>query len=57
MTKEEVRRIRKRLKLTQAKFAKELGVHRITVVRWEAGAHPVEGPAVKLIRLMKKGGR
>jgi DNA-binding transcriptional regulator YiaG len=37
MTPDAVRRLRKRLGLTQSKFAALLGVHKVTVAVWEAG--------------------
>ena len=48
----DVRRFRKRLGLTQAKFARLLGVHRVSVARWESGAAKVQAPMAKLIRLL-----
>jgi DNA-binding transcriptional regulator YiaG len=49
----DVRRLRKQLGLTQAKFARLLGVHRVTVARWELGAE-VKAPMAKLIRMIVK---
>jgi DNA-binding XRE family transcriptional regulator len=37
MTSKEVRRIRKRLGLTQKSFAKKVGASEISVIRWENG--------------------
>jgi len=37
MNREKIRQIRNDLGLTQAEFAKLIGVHRITVVYWEGG--------------------
>jgi len=54
MTKREVRRARRALGLSQSKFAALLGVHKLTVLRWEAGHFPVGGPAARLIRLLDK---
>jgi DNA-binding transcriptional regulator YiaG len=50
----EVRRLRKRLGLTQARFGRLLGVHRVTVTRWESGATEVQAPMAKLIRMIVK---
>ena len=36
MTGKEIKELRKKLKMTQQELADELGVARITVVRWEA---------------------
>ena len=37
MTRNAVRRLRARLGLTQTRFAALLGVHKITVAKWEGG--------------------
>lgn len=42
MTAQDVRRIRKQLGLTQVALAKALGVHSISVSRWERGAVRVQ---------------
>src|SRR5437868_4472421 len=47
---EEVRFIRKALRLSQAEFADRLGVHRTTVTRWETGEVLVEPPVSIAIR-------
>jgi DNA-binding transcriptional regulator YiaG len=47
-----VRRVRHRLGLTQAQFAKQLGVHKVTVAKWEAGMRSPRGAATTLIRLL-----
>jgi len=64
MTPGELRRIRKRMKLTQAELAEEIGVARNTVTRWEIDLNPIPEPMAKLIRLIaaqrkagKKGAR
>jgi len=44
--------LRRRLGLSQAQFAKLLGVHRVTVTRWETGTVKVQVPMAKLIRMM-----
>jgi DNA-binding transcriptional regulator YiaG len=54
MQSDDVQRLRKRLGLTQAKFARLLGVHRVSVARWESGASKVQAPMAKLIRLIVK---
>ena len=43
---EEVKRIRKALGLTQRQFAERLGVHVVTVAKWETDAQGIRGPAV-----------
>jgi len=60
MTGDEVRRIRRRLGLTQVEFAKLVGVHSVTVSRWETGELGLRATSEKLLRLLaaqKKGRR
>ena len=64
MTGAEVRRLRRRLELTQAQLAARLGVHKLTVSRWERGQVRVTEPMSRLLRLLAtavpttpKGGR
>jgi DNA-binding transcriptional regulator YiaG len=52
MTPDEVRRARKALELSQSKFAALLGVHLVTVKKWETGAQGLRGTSVRLIRLL-----
>ena len=49
MTPDELKRIRKRLRLTQAELAKELGVTRVSVARWEVGIYAVPEMAARLL--------
>jgi DNA-binding transcriptional regulator YiaG len=49
---DEVRQIRKRLGLTQVQFAALVGVHAITVSRWENDALAIREPTAKLLRLL-----
>jgi putative zinc finger/helix-turn-helix YgiT family protein len=49
---EEVRFIRKALGLSQASFAKRLGVHRVSVARWETSEVPLDGPTSVAIRAL-----
>jgi DNA-binding XRE family transcriptional regulator len=37
----ELKDVRARLGLTQEQLAIELGVHRLSVIRWEAGTHRI----------------
>ncbi len=53
MKGKELRAIRKRLKVSQAELAKRLGVHRVTVAKWEIGTNPVPEMAAKLMRLLE----
>ena len=52
MTPDEVRRARKALGLSQSKFAALLGVHVVTVKKWETGAQGMRATADRLIRLL-----
>ncbi len=54
MTGAGLRRIRKRLGLTQVGFADELGLHPNTVARKERGEEPVGLTIGKLARLLDK---
>jgi len=52
MTPDEVRRARKALGLSQSKFAAVLGVHPVTVKKWETGAQGLRTTSERLIRLL-----
>ena len=52
MTPDEVRRARKTLGLSQSKFAELLGVHLVTVKKWETGAQGLRTTSERLIRLL-----
>jgi len=52
VTPDELRRIRKRLGLSQSRFAALLGVHPVTVRKWEAGMQGMAHTADRLIRLL-----
>jgi DNA-binding transcriptional regulator YiaG len=47
---EQLKRTRERLRLTQAQLATELGVHQVTVARWETGVHRIPGAVALLVR-------
>ncbi len=49
-----VRRIRKKLGLSQAKLAARLGVHPLTVSKWERGVHPVPPMAERLLKQLEQ---
>lgn len=42
MTAEQLKSLRRKLRLTQAQFAAILGVHRVTVAKWENGSRAIE---------------
>jgi len=54
MTSAELKRMRKRLGLTQAALAKQLGVKTNTVARWEQGARGIAEPMARFIQLLVK---
>jgi len=49
---DELRRIRRRLGLTQAAMAERLAVTPNTVARWERNEVPIREPMARLIRLL-----
>ena len=57
MTPDEVKRIRKQLGLTQSKFAELIGVHVVTVKKWETGALGMRAAVEKLIRMLAQHAR
>jgi len=52
MNAAQVKRIRRRLGFTQEGLAKVLGVHPMTVSRWERGTVNIPEPPAKLLRLL-----
>jgi len=52
MTGRDVKRIRHTLGLSQQEFADRLGVHKVTLAKWETDAQGMRGPAERLIRLL-----
>jgi DNA-binding transcriptional regulator YiaG len=57
MTGKQVRAKRRALGLTQDAFAKRVGVHHVTVSRWETEAVKVPEPVARLIRLLRRARR
>lgn len=51
MTKDELRRLRRKAGLTQAALAQRLGVTATTVARWEQGARPISTAHANLVHL------
>jgi len=50
---EELKRIRETLGLTQEEFADEIGVHRVTVAKWEAGDRNIPEPVARLVQRIR----
>jgi DNA-binding transcriptional regulator YiaG len=57
VTGAEVRRIRHGLQLTQAALAREFGVTRVTVARWEIGVYAIPEPTARLLQRVCNEGR
>lgn len=51
-TADGVARLRKQLGMTQAAFARELGVRQQTVSEWETGQYRPRGASVRLLRML-----
>jgi transcriptional regulator with XRE-family HTH domain len=51
MTAEQLKRARKALGLEQVELAKRLGVHPMTVSKWERGITPIPKATGELVRL------
>ncbi len=49
---DEVRRLRKRLALSQRAFARELGVRQQTVSDWETGVYRPQGASARVLSLV-----
>jgi len=47
-------RIREALGLTQAELAEEIGVHRVTVARWETGDRNIPEPVARLVQRIRE---
>jgi transcriptional regulator with XRE-family HTH domain len=50
MKPEQLRRLRQKLGLTQEELAREVGVARNSVARWERGEMAISEPAARLIQ-------
>lgn len=49
----ELKRIREELGMTQAQLAEAIGVHRVTVAKWEAGDRGIPEPVSRLIERIR----
>jgi len=56
MTPNAVRQLRARLGLTQTRFAALLGVHKITVAKWEGGTKGMSFTSKRLLRVLAQHG-
>ena len=54
MTSEQIKRLRKKLGLTQRQLAEELGVPTNTVARWEQGERTPSPPTLKALKFLEK---
>ena len=54
VTKDEVKRLRAKLGMTQQELADSLGVTQTSVARWEMGMHQIEEPTARLLKLLVK---
>jgi DNA-binding transcriptional regulator YiaG len=54
MTKDDVKRLRAKLGITQQELADRLGVTQTSVARWEMGMHQIEEPTARLLKLLVK---
>jgi DNA-binding transcriptional regulator YiaG len=53
-TGEQIRRLRRKLNLTQEDLADILWVKKLTVGRWESGDRICKGPGLRLINILNK---
>ena len=54
MSKDDIRKLRRRLHLSSQVFADVLGVSAKTVQAWESGANTPSGPALRLMNAIRK---
>ena len=52
MTAKQIRRLRARAGLTQKALGELLGVHQVTVARWETGERHIPEPSARLMRII-----
>jgi transcriptional regulator with XRE-family HTH domain len=53
VTPKELQHIRAELGLTQGQLAEEVGVHRVSVTRWETGERAIPEPTARLIEKIR----
>ena len=54
MTKDEIKKLRKRLGMTQQELADTLGVTQTSVARWEMGLHVINEPTARFLKMLVK---
>lgn len=54
LTGNDIKDIRRKLKLTQGEFAELVNVSVKTIERWEEGKNPISGPVVTLVKVLKE---
>lgn len=54
MNSDEIKRLRKHLKMTQQQFADKLGVVKITIYRWEHGLYEPHPVFTKMLEELKE---
>lgn len=57
MSATDVRKLRERLRMTQAQFGRVLGVHPLTVSRWERQEVHPDGATAQLLRVLETRSR
>lgn len=57
MTPDKFKRVRLALGLTQRELADQLGVHRVTVARWEVGERRIPEPVARLLERIRANAR
>ena len=57
MTAKEIKALRNKLNMTQQEMADKIGVHRITVNRWEAKVEKPSRMALRNLKRLVKGGK
>jgi len=55
MIAKDVKRIRAKLKMSQAEFARHLGISTRTLQDWEQGRHEPRGSAISLLKMADSG--
>jgi len=56
VTPDAVRKLRQRVGLSQSKFAALLGVHKVTVAKWEVGMLGMSATTERLLRVLAQQG-